>query len=286
VVGIAWVQQRDVRLTTRTEPHWALDAGVRRFDVGGAPAVLQIGAAHRSLGAGLWVGGAADLGGDLPPNAVVELDGQPTMVAGVLRRSELLPELLGGVLRYSPRAGVDLEQPGKFVVQTRLGWADFVARRLQTQLEPVAPDQVLVRYPPEAARLRSDVVTRVDSLVLVVTAALLGVSAVAVGLATFARALERRRLIGLLRAIGASRSSIVVGLAAEAAVVGALAGGLGALLGMVAAVTAAGGDGGVVIPWTLILGALAVAFAVNGLGATLPAWAATRTSPIRAIRDL
>ena len=125
-----------------------------------------------------------------------------------------------------------------------------------------------------------------DALVLVVTGALLVMSAVAVGFATFARALERRRLIGLLRAIGASRSSIVLGLVAEAAVIGVLAGGAGALVGTLSAVVVTTGRSGVVIPWALIVGALAVAFVVNGLGAMLPAWAATRMLPIRAIRDL
>lgn len=284
ILGIAWMYQRDVRLTTRTEPHWDIDVSVRQFDVGGDPNVLQV--RRGALGAGVWVGGAADLGGTLPPNAVVEIDGRPTMVAGALRRSELIPEMLSGLLRYAPSKTVDVTRSGRMVVQARLGWADLAARRLQTQLDPIAPDRVLVRYPPEAASLRAEVVTRVDSLVLVVTGALLLVSAVAVGLATFARALERRRLIGMLRAIGASRSSIVLGLATEAAVVGALAGGLGALTGMVAAVTATRTGGGVVVPWTLIAVTLGVAFVVNGLGATLPAWAATRISPIQAIRDL
>jgi ABC-type antimicrobial peptide transport system permease subunit len=77
-----------------------------------------------------------------------------------------------------------------------------------------------------------------------------------------------------------------VGLVAEAAVIGMLAGGIGALVGTAGAVIVASDKGGTVIPWTLIAGALAIAFVVNGLGAMLPAWAATRTLPIRAIRDV
>jgi putative ABC transport system permease protein len=282
VLGLSWFYEREVEVTSRTEPQWRLDTAARMFDVSGDPAVLQVSA----LGAGVWVGGVADLGQRLPRNAVVELNGRPAVVAGVLRRSRLNPELLTGLVRYRPDRSVALRQRGRIVVQIRPGWADVVARRLRNQLEPVSPDLVRLRFPPEAVSLRAEVVTTVDTLVLVVTAALLLTSAVAVGLATFARALERRRLIGLLRAIGASRSSIVAGLVAEAAVIGMLAGGIGALAGTAGAVVVASDDGGTVIPWALIAGALAVAFVVNALGAMLPAWAATRTLPIRAIRDV
>jgi putative ABC transport system permease protein len=288
VVATSWFYERDVQVTSRTEPQWRLDTSARLFDVSGDPAVLQVAGTTRTgvLGAGVWVGGVADLGERLPSNAVIELDGRPAVVAGVLRRSQLNPELLTGLVRYRPARTVELTRRGRIVVQVRPGWADVVARTLRHQLEPVSPDLVRLRFPPEAVSLRAEVVTTVDSLVLVVTAALLLTSAVAVGLATFARALERRRLIGLLRAIGASRSSIVVGLVTEAAVIGMLAGGIGALVGTAGAVIVASDKGGTVIPWTLIAGALAIAFVVNGLGAMLPAWAATRTLPIRAIRDV
>ena len=288
IVGIAWLHERDVRVTSRTESHWQLDTDARLFDVGGDPAVLEVGARSptNQLATGVWVGGAADLGERPPTNAVIELDGRPTVVAGALRRSELNPEMLTGLVRYTPRSSVGLNRRGRLVVQVRPGWADVVARRVRSQLEPVSPHQVRVRYSPEAVDLRTEVVTTVDALALVATGALLLMSAVAVGLATFARALERRRLIGLLRAIGASRSSIVLGLVAEAAVIGVLAGGSGALIGTVTAVVMTSGQSGVVIPWELVAGALGIAFAVNGLGAVLPAWAATRALPIRVIRDL
>lgn len=285
VEGVAWAYQSDRRITSHREPHWNIDAAIRVFDVSGDTAVLELGfGTDAPPSEGLWLGSAIDVIGPVPANAVVEVDGRPTMTRGTIQSSELITEVLTSALRVVPGREVDLRRKGRLVVGVAVGQADAVATSLQSQLEPLSPNQVLVRYRPESAILRRDVTTRVDALVLVVTLCLLLSSAVAVGLATLARTLERRRLIGLCRAIGASRMSIVAALTVEAAVVGAIAGSCGGLAGMVVAVAAQAGEP-VVLPWRVVGLAVAAAICGNGMAAAIPAWHATRTAPAQAIRE-
>ena len=289
IESLAWAYVGDTQVRSLREPHWGVDESVRSWTLGGDVSVLSVGRGGSEdylPGDGLWLGGAGKVA-DTPRFALLDVGGVTMPVAGVVRRSEVLPEMLDGVLHLTSSDSVDLTRKGKLVVKVRSGWADVAARQLAGHLEPVTPSRVVVIYPPEAVALRADVVTRVDSMVVVIAAALLLVSAVTVGLATFARVLERRRLIGLLRAIGASRRGIVAGLVVEAAVIGLAAGGVGTLIGiLVAAARSARDGGGLTVPWPLLLGALGVAIVVNGLGALLPAWAATKVPPIMAIRDL
>lgn len=289
IESLAWAYVDNAQVTSLREPHWGVNESVRSWTLGGDVSVLSVGRGEQEAslaGDGLWLGGAGEVAAT-PRFALLDLDGAAMPVSGVVRRSDVLPEMLDGVLHLTRSDSVDLTRTGKLVVKVRSGWAEVAARQLSGHIEPNAPSRVVVNYPPEAVTLRSDVVTRIDSLAVVVAASLLLVSAMTVGLATFARVLERRRLIGLLRAIGASRRGIVAGLVAEAAAIGVVAGTAGTLIGILVAVARSAREGGgLMVPWPLLLAALALALVVNGLGALLPAWAATRVPPIVAIRDL
>lgn len=101
---------------------------------------------------------------------------------------------------------------------------------------------------------------------------------------------ERRRELGILRAIGTSRRRLRRSVLAEAAVIGALAGGLGALLGIgehVNTVTAISTVTGLPIRYqfsaVMLLVALGGAIAVAAAGALGPAWRAARVNVIEAI---
>lgn len=104
---------------------------------------------------------------------------------------------------------------------------------------------------------------------------------------------QRRREVGLLRAVGGTRRQVVAGVLIEALVIGAVAG----LIGMAAGVGLATGIRellkvvGLEMPTTspalevrTIVVTLAVAIGVTCVAALLPAWSAARISPMEALR--
>ncbi|MEU8415950.1 FtsX-like permease family protein [Amycolatopsis japonica] len=99
---------------------------------------------------------------------------------------------------------------------------------------------------------------------------------------------QRSRELALLRCVGAGRRQVFASVLAEAAVVGTAASvaGLFGGLGVAAALQAVAGQENVYLPLTArtVLAALAVGILVTALAATLPAWSATRVTPVEALR--
>lgn len=104
---------------------------------------------------------------------------------------------------------------------------------------------------------------------------------------------ERTREIGMLRAIGMSRLQIIRMVMAEAGILAFLGSGVGLLLGIVLArglirlmggVIAAGGETVITLPLVGVLQSLLVGVGVTLGAAFLPAYSASRTSPLEALR--
>lgn len=105
---------------------------------------------------------------------------------------------------------------------------------------------------------------------------------------------QRRREVGLLRAVGATRSQVLAGVLVEAALVGLMAGGAGILLGLGFAIGVREALDliGVEIPSTTpalsfrtIAAGLVVGVVVTIAAAGVPAWLATRVEPMEALRS-
>jgi putative ABC transport system permease protein len=105
---------------------------------------------------------------------------------------------------------------------------------------------------------------------------------------------QRRREVALLRAVGATRRQVLTGVLAEATVIGLVSGVLGLLLGvgLAAGIRALLTTIGVEMPTTspavearTVVAALLVGLVVTIGAATVPAWSATRVSPVEALRD-
>ncbi|WP_457208231.1 ABC transporter permease, partial [Nocardioides sp. P5_C9_2] len=104
---------------------------------------------------------------------------------------------------------------------------------------------------------------------------------------------QRRREVALLRAVGATRRQVLLGVLVEAAVIGLVAGVVGLLLGvgLAAGIRSLLELVGLEIPTTspaieprTVVAALAVGLLVTMVAALVPAWAATRVAPMEALR--
>ena len=104
---------------------------------------------------------------------------------------------------------------------------------------------------------------------------------------------QRRREVGLLRAVGATRRQVLAGILGESTVIGIISAGLGLLagLGLAAGLRELVQLIGIEVPTTTtaleprtVLAALLVGVGVTLVAAAAPAWAATRVAPIEALR--
>lgn len=97
---------------------------------------------------------------------------------------------------------------------------------------------------------------------------------------------ERRREIGVRRAVGATRGDILRQFLVEAALISALGGGVGVLLGMAGAIVAAYQQQ---LPpaflWGAMAGAVGLATLIGLIFGLQPAWRAANVDPIQALRS-
>jgi putative ABC transport system permease protein len=97
---------------------------------------------------------------------------------------------------------------------------------------------------------------------------------------------ERRREIGVRRAVGASRGDIMRQFLAEAAVVSFAGGLLGIIVGLAgAAVAAAITRLPPAILWEVIVGSAALSVVIGLVFGLQPAWRAANVDPIEALRS-
>lgn len=287
VRGVLLLGTADVRLTTIRQPSRGSDVSTELFTAVGDLAVLDddVTVEEEGLGNGAMLGGGLASREDLREDMTIELDGRPTRIHGRIDRSPVVSDVLFGVLRPGDPAALAEVSSGVLVVQVRQGWADRVAPHLAAVLNPNRPDRVHVQYPPEAGRLRAAVVTRVDGLVVAVAASLLILSALVVGIATFAHVIQNRRLIGMRRAIGASAAEIAAGLLLDVTVTATAGAAVGTLIGTAAAALTSAYNGlTLTVPTGWLLAGIAAAMALNALAALPPTLHAVRIDPARAIQ--
>jgi putative ABC transport system permease protein len=97
---------------------------------------------------------------------------------------------------------------------------------------------------------------------------------------------ERRREIGVRRALGATRRDVLRQFLAEAALIAGLGGVTGVVAGVgIAAVVASQRDLPPVLLWQVMLGAVVVAVVLGIVFGLQPAWRAARVDPIEALRS-
>ncbi len=145
-----------------------------------------------------------------------------------------------------------------------------------------------------------DLLKTFGTVLSIVTAVLVGIAAISllvggVGIMNtmYTAVLERRREIGVMKAIGARNRDVLIIFLIESGLLGLVGGAVGILIGMglskLVEIIATLALGTTLIqanfPWYLILGALLFSFLAGSLAGTFPALQASRLPPVEALRQ-
>jgi putative ABC transport system permease protein len=226
---------------------------------------------------------AAERLGVSEAGAQVWLDGRNTTVVGILRPVPLAAELDIAALVGMPVARAEYDHagdPSRVYERSDDDAVIHVRQLLPASVQPPAPSDVVVSRPSDALAARAAVDDVFTGLLLALGSISLLVGGIGVANTMIISVLERRREIGLRRAIGATRRHIRLQFLTEAVLLSAMGGLAGAGLGAAvsAAIATANGWVPVLPPWIVVGGV----FATIGIGAVAglyPAVRAARTPP-------
>lgn len=263
----------DAVAATVREGRW-LDAATQRY-----PAVVLGSTAARRLGVGPLSGGID-----------VSVGGRPFTVVGILDPVALAPELDESALvgRTVAHTLVDDDLPPS-AVYVRVVPDGVVATRavLGRTADPAAPDEVRVSRPSDALAAGDAADRSFTLLALGLGGVALLVGGVGIANVMVVSVLERRREIGVRRALGAQRSSIGGQFLIESVLLSLLGGVAGVVLGVaVTAGFAASQEWAVVVPWVPVVAGLACSLAVGSVVGLYPALRAARVPPTEALRSV
>jgi putative ABC transport system permease protein len=261
VAGTSLAQGRYLNAATAREPVAVL----------GAEAAQLMGIDRIWPGERIWVGG------------------RWFYLVGILNPATLAPEIDTSVLVGFPAAehylGLD-GHPSQIYVRTVNTPAATTAvySLLAAQANPENPSYVGVSQPSAALTARAEAAGAFDTLFLGLGAVALLVGAVGVANIMIISVLERRREIGLRRALGATKGQIRAQFLAEAVLLALAGGAVGDAAGAAATASYAHAQGwAIVVPVQAWAGGLGAALFIGAVAGLLPAIRAARLSPTRAL---
>ncbi len=218
----------------------------------------------------------------------VLIGGRLFTVAGILNPLPLAPEIDRSALVGFPVAAALLGydgHPSRIYVRTDVAATARVAALLGPTADPQGPGGAAVSQPSAALTARLAVATASTALFAGLGAVALLVGGIGIANVMVIAVLERRREIGLRRALGAARRHIAAQFLTEAVLLGLLGGAGGAASGVaLTTIVARLRHWTPLIPPQALPGAVATAVAVAALAGLYPAVRAARLSPAEALR--
>ena len=225
--------------------------------------------------------------GVVEPGTQVWLGGTSFTVVGILKPSVLAPELDNAALIGAPVAEKLFGYAGNPTTIYERSADEAVERvrgLLGPTISPQAPGAVKISRPSDALAAKNAADQAFTSLLTGVGSIALIVGGIGVANTMIISVLERRREIGLRRALGAMRSHILIQFLAEALLLAGLGGALGCVIGvgLTAGVAAANGWP-FSLPALIILAGLGVTVLIGAVAGLYPAVRAARTPPTAAL---
>jgi len=213
----------------------------------------------------------------------VWLDGRNTTVVGILKPVPLAAELDISALVGMPMALADYEysdNPTRVYERSDDDAVLAIRRLLPPSVQPSAPSDVVVSRPSDALTAQAAVDEVFTGLLLALGSISLLVGGIGVANTMIISVLERRREIGLRRAIGATRRHIRLQFLTEAVILSAMGGVAGAGLGAAVSAAIATANGWVpVIPVWILAGGVLATIGIGAVAGLYPAVRAARTPP-------
>lgn len=223
--------------------------------------------------------------GQQPPQ--VDIDDHLFTVIGILDPMPLAPDLERSVLVGWGAARSQLKfdgHPTVIYVKAREDALEDVSAVLPATLNPELPGLVQVSRPSDALAAKRDAETTFSGLFLGLAGVALLVGGIGVANTMFISVLERRREIGLRRALGATKGQIRGQFLTEAVVLSGLGGLAGTVIGVLAAVGYATYQGWPpVVPLPIVAAALGGAVVVGVVAGLHPSIRAARLTPTEAL---
>lgn len=222
----------------------------------------------------------------ITPGSIVRVAGVDLFVDGLIsdtgRRS-----LLATTIVVSPKTAglIGLDGAARSVlVRSDAAHIPGIAERMALMLAPAAPETVNVVGGKSTLRLQQRLMRDANNLVMAVALILGAVSMMTVLVSMLGSLRQRRREIGIMLALGASRANIAVLIAVEAAVLGAIGGVIGWAVAVVFGSGIAASLGWPVVHPIWLWGVPIAATFVSLVGAVVPGKIASDVDPIELIR--
>lgn len=261
----------------------AVDAEVtgRTYDEGhvaraDAVALLGAGAARRL--------GVTDLG----HGPAVFVGDRALTVVGIIEAVDGRGELLDSVVVPEPTADRLFGWRGAMTLQVEVAprAAETIARQAPLAIAPQDPAGITAAAPPTDSALRERVQGDVSSLLVLLGIVALVAGGVGIANIMLLSVMERIGEIGLRRALGATRGSLMTQFLCESATIGLLGGVVGTSVGFGTSMAVALGRDWTPVLDPRLLAAPLAGLVIGVLAGALPAWRAGTLEPAAALRSL